>query len=383
MAGFWSRLFRSKAELEAERAEVEGRYEDAARLYVEAGQRDEAFRVLTQVAEASERLSVRRDLLSRASAIARTDAQRDAARSALAAVTLAEFELRPPTSDEDRIRLDEAAHDLERVGRHREAASGYKLLSDRESMERCLVAAGDVEAFDREASSAQAEERLKLRRRGAIERFEDFWVAGDRDGALDALQTWVREHPEDHEARRLGDERRATLVAGANMDLRVDGALVSVVGGFPCTLGREAALVVRGAGVSREHAVIERSGEELTVRDLGSRNGITLRGLPLSGAVTLEEGVTFGLGPDLSLTVQRMHGALSLVIDRGMDRGKRLVLLTGPWRLPLGTLSLHEGTARFAPDGPVKLLGQRIVTPFTLARGDRIDGQAGSIEILR
>jgi hypothetical protein len=385
MSGFWSRLFRSKAELEAERAEVEGRFDDAARLFVEAGQRDEAFRVLTQAAEGSERLSARRDWLTRANAIARTDAQRIAARSALASVTLSEFELRPPSSDEDRIRLDEASHDLERAGRHREAAAGFKLLADRDSMERCLVAAGDVEGFDREASSAHAEETLKLRRRAAIERFEGFWVAGDREGALEALQAWVREHPEDHEARRLGDERQATLIDRGTMEIRLDGSLASVIGAFPCTLGREAALVVRGAGVSREHATIERAGEgeALTLRDLGSRNGITLSGLPVRGLLTLEEGVTIGLGPDLSLTVQRLHGALTLVIDRGMDRGKRLVLLTGLWRTPVGTLTFRDGRALLTPERPVKLLGQRVVTPFILARGDRVDGEHGSLEVLR
>ena len=191
---------------------------------------------------------------------------------------------------------------------------------------------------------------------------------------------WIRDR---RGARRAGGGGHATLVDHARMEVRIDGALASVVGEFPCTLGREAALIVRGAGVSREHATIERAGDALTLRDLGSRNGITLRGIPVRGAVTLEEGVTIGLGPDLSMTVQRLHGALTLVIDRGMDRGKRLVLLTSPWRTPLGALSFHGGRASITPDGPMTHLGQSVVPPFTLARGDRVDGALGSLEVLR
>jgi|LNFM01.1.fsa_nt_gb hypothetical protein len=385
MSGFWSKLFRSRAEVEAERAEVEGRFDDAARLYVEAGQRDEAFRVLVQAAEGADSLSRRRDFLSRAIAIARTDPQRDVARASLARVVVAEFEARPASSDDDRIRLHEAATDLERAGHFREAATAFKQLGDRESMERCLVASGDIDSFEKEANEAQDLERNRLQRRNALETFEGFWGAGDREGALNALDAWLRSNTEDHEARTLADERRSTLVERGRFDGRFDGTLVTLVGSLPCAIGREAAVIVRGAGVSREHCVVEASPEGLTIRDNGSRNGTTLRGLAMTGAVLLEEGAQFGLGPDLALEFDRFHGAPSLVVARGMDRGKRVVFVLERWLTPIGTIEFRAGRAVFTPTGLVKLLGQRVVAPIILARGDRIDGVdvAGSLEVLR
>lgn len=385
MSGFWSKLFRSRAEAEAERAEVEGRFEDAARLYVEAGQRDEAFRVLVQAAETVDGLSRRRDFLARAITVARADAQREVARAALAKVVVAEFDARPPMTDDDRKRLAEAAADLERTGHFREAGEAFKALGDREAMQRCMVASGDIEGFEREASAAQAQERLRLRRRNAIETFEGFWRAGDRRGALAALEAWVREHTEDHEARALVDERRATLIDRGRFEAKLDGVALSVVGALPCMIGREAAVVLRGAGVSREHCVVEREGAALVLRDNGSRNGTTLRGIALTGAARLDEGAQFGLGPDLVLEAQRFHGAPSLVVARGMDRGKRVVFVLEPWDTPLGTLAFDDGRALLTPSSPVKLTGQRVVAPILLARGDRVDGieVASTLEVLR
>ncbi|MBL8678451.1 MAG: FHA domain-containing protein [Myxococcales bacterium] len=252
-------------------------------------------------------------------------------------------------------------------------------------MERCLVASGDIDSFEKEATEAQDQERTRLRRRNAIETFEGFWSAGDREGALSALDAWLRQNTEDHEARALADERRSTLVDRGRFDARLDGTVLSVVGVLPCTVGREAGVIVRGAGVSREHCIVEASPEGLTLRDNGSRNGTTLRGIAMSGAVLLEDGAQFGLGPDLTLESDTFHGAHSLLVARGMDRGKRVVFVRDRWTTPLGTIEFRGGRAVFTPTGLVKLLGQRVVAPIVLARGDRIDGVdvAGSLEVLR
>lgn len=383
MSGFWSKLFRSRSEAEAERAEVEGRFDDAARLYVEAGQRDEAFRVLIQAAEGAESLSRRRDYLARAITVARTEAQRDVAKGTMAKVIVSEYEARPPSTDDDRSRLFEAAGDLEKSGQFREAATAFKVLGERESMERCLVSAGDIEGFEREASEAQSQDRQRLRRRNAFESFEEFWATGDREGALNTMDAWVREHTEDHEARSLADERRSTLVDRSRFEAKLDGVLLWIVGTVPCSIGREGDVTIRGAGVSREHCVVERGLASLQLRDNGSRNGTTLRGLVMAGPVVFEEGAQFGLGPDLVLEVQTFHGAPSLLVARGMDRGKRIVFATERWKSPVGTIEFRNGRAVLTPDGAVKLTGQRVVAPIVLARGDRIDGTSGSLEILR
>src|SRR4051794_24337529 len=101
MAAWFSRLFRSRSEVLAEKAEVEGRFDDAARLYAESGARGEAFRVLMRAAETAKHLSDRRGFITRAYAIARTDELRASAKKSLGLVTLAEAEVSPPRNDEE------------------------------------------------------------------------------------------------------------------------------------------------------------------------------------------------------------------------------------------------------------------------------------------
>jgi hypothetical protein len=383
MRAWFARLFRSRAEALAEKAEVEGRFEDAARLYVESGARAEAFRVLMRAAESARHLVDRRAYLTRAYAVARTDELRAQARRALGVLTLTEAEIAPACNDEERARLAEAAQDLEASGAFREAARAYKLLGDREAMERVLMLAGDIEGYEREAGADEAAERHRLRRRNAIESFETLWTSGDRVGALAALEAWVRGHGEDAEAALLLDERRARLVSAGRFEARLEGAAYVVVGRFPVSLGREADVVVRGASVSREHCVIEREDGQLSIRDNGSRNGTQVQGLPLAGRVPLATGQTIGLGADLSLRVEETPGAIVLEVDRGMDRGRRLVLVTETWPTPLGPVRFAGGHAVLEPRAPVRLLGQRVVAAITLAQGDRVEGDGASLEVLR
>ncbi len=105
-----SRVFRSSSA--AERAEAEGRIEDAARLYVENGDRAQAVLVYLRAAETARTLEERREFYARAHGLARTDEHRDAARKGLALVTLAEAQAAAPRTDEDRRRLREAAEAL-------------------------------------------------------------------------------------------------------------------------------------------------------------------------------------------------------------------------------------------------------------------------------
>ena len=71
-----SRVFRSSSA--AERAEAEGRIEDAARLYIENGDRAQAVVVYLRAAETARTLEERREFFTRAYGLARTDEHRDA-----------------------------------------------------------------------------------------------------------------------------------------------------------------------------------------------------------------------------------------------------------------------------------------------------------------
>ena len=73
-----------------------------------------------------------------------------------------------------------------------------------------------------------------------------------------------------------------------------------VIGGGPLVIGRseECDLRVESGHVSRNHAVIQRVGEDLELRDLDSRNGSWLNDLRVHAA-TLREGDTLQFGDAL------------------------------------------------------------------------------------
>src|SRR5690606_1993414 len=84
-------------------------------------------------------------------------------------------------------------------------------------------------------------------------------------------------------------------------------------------------LVLRAGGVSRRHAEIE-LGDELILRDLKSRNGTLVGGLPIAGGVPLRDRGAFALGEDCELEFE-VDGAppvITLRIASGLDRGTRL-----------------------------------------------------------
>src|SRR5439155_18018729 len=91
------------------------------------------------------------------------------------------------------------------------------------------------------------------------------------------------------EYRRMLDQLDTALLTAGKVELRRRGKPAIVVCAAPkIVLGRDALcdLALRAGGVSRQHAEIEReSGFQL--RDLDSRNGTTIRGLPLVGKVPL------------------------------------------------------------------------------------------------
>lgn len=383
MWSWLSRAFRSTGG--AERAEAEGRFEDAVRLYVDAGSREEAVRVLLAVSETTRGLEARRTLLTRAATLAREDSQRAEARRRLARLTVEEAEQDHPRTDDDRRALADAARALEALGEHGDAARAYVVLEDREGIVRTLTLSGDVEALERLTGARDDVDRHGLRRRAATEDADTRWRSGDRPGSLVALRAWVGANADDHEARRLLDQRDASLLRGGRCELRIDGEAVSLMGRLPLVIGREGDLVLRGAGVSRRHCEVARAGGPdggYELRDLESRSGTRLDGLRIGAPMPLRDGQRVELGDDIALRVGLDDGGLTLLVERGLDRGRRVAVLGGAWRSPLGLLRVMESGLQLEPSEPVQLNGQRVAMPMVLAHGDRIDGARGWMEVL-
>lgn len=367
-----SRVFRSSSA--AARAEAEGRIEDAARLYVENGDRAQAVEVYLRAAETARTLEERREFFARAHGLARTEEHRDAARRGLALVTLAEAEAAAPRTDEDRRRLQEAASDLERLGAWRDAGSAWALLEDREAVVRVLTLAGDVDALEKLTGSRDEADRRGLRRRRALEGFDALWRSGDRPRAMRDLQAWVAANADDHEARTTLDARAAMLLRDGRFEFELDGARTLAVGRFPVTFGREADVVLRGASVSRRHCAIDHEGGRFVLRDAGSRAGTLLDSIPIAAPLALEAGALVGLGADLALRVSASDGGhLALEVERGMDRGRKLLLAASAFSLSWATVRFEADGPVVTPAGAVSLNGQKVAVEFTLARGDRVE----------
>ena len=79
-------------------------------------------------------------------------------------------------------------------------------------------------------------------------------------------------------------------------------------------------LALRAGGVSRQHAEIERTGTTYQLRDLDSRNGTSIRGLPLVGRVPLAGTGRFSLGDECAVDFEESGGVLVLRVHGGLDR---------------------------------------------------------------
>jgi hypothetical protein len=141
--------------------------------------------------------------------------------------------------------------------------------------------------------------------------------------------------------------------------------------------------------VSRQHAEIEHTPEGFQLRDLDSRNGTSLAGLPLVGRVPLAGSGRFGLGDELSIDFETVGGALILRVATGLDRGVALIAGGDGQRLDLAAVGLGidlvfqkgrpllgRGTCkevRFNDEPLGELRVQLIRGDRLLADGDEID----------
>jgi hypothetical protein len=124
------------------------------------------------------------------------------------------------------------------------------------------------------------------------------------------------------------DQLDTALLTGGRVEIKRRGKPVIVACAAPkIVLGRDQLcdIALRAGGVSRQHAEIERTGEAFQLRDLDSRNGTTVAGLPLVGKVPLVGTGTFGLGDECSIDFEATPSLLILKIANGIDRGAALI----------------------------------------------------------
>ena len=384
--GLWRRLFSSSSR-KARRAEAEGRYREAAAAYAEAGRGEEAARALLFEAARASGPEVRRQaLLDALRWLKEDDPKRQDVEGQLGDVELLRAQSDGVHTAEERRRLEQAAKQLELAGQGGRAATAWELLGRTDEAVRCLEQAGEVERLEALLDS-QGEQDGEVRAlREALRDHDAALGSGARLEALTALKRGLSELPEAPELLRARASLEAKMFHRPALTLRFLSRRVRLAGELPVELGREGVFPVRGPGISRRHASLDRAQDKLLVSDLDSRNGTWVDGLLLESRVELGGGARVGLGEDVHLRVSlEGQGWLAVEVLDGIDRGLRG--FAGK-----GELSLPDLPARFAfpggyptltpaPGSGSKLGDREVVTPIELLVGDVLELGGVRVEV--
>jgi hypothetical protein len=273
-----------------------------------------------------------------------------------------------------------AGEALEAINDHLAAANAYSAGGLVERMEQALAKDDDVIGKQREEAGAFADYQTSMR-------------VGRRDEARAELARAVAAASVAGEYRRLLDQLDTALLTAGRVELRRRGKpLIVACAADKLVLGRDQLcdLTLRAGGVSRQHAEIELDDGTFTLRDLDSRNGTSIAGLPLAGRVPLVGTGKFGLGDECVLDFECDGGVLRLRVANGMDRGVTLCAIATGSRLDLapvgctldlvfqngrpllGRGSCREVTFNDEPLGDVRV---------QLIRGDRVIADGDEIDI--
>lgn len=326
-------------------AEAAGNVDLAAERYGLAGEHEGAVRMhLARAARAPTRhaeLAALRDAMRWAG---EDPVLRRRAAAALGKALYESAKAEGIATERDRARIREAAdllvtgddhalagEALEAIGDHLAAANAYSAGGLVERMETALAKDDDVAGRVREEADAFASYQTEMR-------------VGRRDDARSELVRAIGAASVAAEYRRLLDQLDTALLTAGKVELRRRNKPPIVACAAPkLVLGRDPLcdLALRTGGVSRQHAEIARGeGGVFVLRDLDSRNGTTVRGLPLAGRVPLVDAGRFALGDECQIDYEVVEGALILRVPSGLDRGVSLIAGGAGERLSLAPLEL-------------------------------------------
>lgn len=363
----------------ARAAEGAGEWRRAAALWAEADEPERAAEALMHLAERSgdleDRLEAWHDALRW---IAEEDEERrDEVERKMALAVLEDARHRGALSAEEKRRLADAADRLERLDEPTDAAEAYALLGRREDQARALQSAGEVEKLEALLSVESDKDAKQTKLRRLMSDYEMAMQYGARLEARNALRDAVNIARSDRSVAELLRRLEGRMPPTQRVRLDIAGTRVTFVGRVPAVIGRgEVDVRVRGTSVSRRHAEIALGEQGLTLRDLDSRNGTLVRGLPIAGALELGGATEVGLGDDVSLDLTPVGDGIVVHVQSGFDRGERFVVGDGALRfegLP-ASISFAEGWALLTADRGAELTldGKTCALPVHLLLEDRL-----------
>jgi hypothetical protein len=288
-----------------------------------------------------------------------------------------------PLAPSLRVDLDEAATGLLDAGQYDLALTLFRRTQSRAGIEGALQASGAFEELDallrQEQAAGQSERDTATR----VAEAEMLMLAGDRRGATARLAGATAPA-----LTTLRDRLTSTRAQFAPASLVVDGSPRRVWLDETIVVGRnEGQIRLSHAAVSRRHLELTRTGGHTMVRDLGSRNGTYLHGLPLGGPMMVEGRLELALGREAIVALTPTEDG-SLRIDAG---GECAFASFGPYPVAgIGTLTtLNDGWLELRAAGGALMLSQSgelqtnpVVTLLSGDRFARARGGAPALEVL-
>jgi len=328
---------------QARAAELQGRLDDATRLYVEAEQAEEAARVLLLKADATGDGERRMALAAQAARIAPGTkmGHQAARRHALMAFDC----IREAPGGVMPAELRRVAEALGASGAWRQAAEAYQLLGDRDGEIDALREAGELNALERRLAEDSAESRTSRNRAALLAALHDHDQLAERRAALCIADTWLSEH-DDEQVRLEKNRIVARLLTGPRVTLEIDGERQTIVLGQRVTVGRSGAdVTVASTAVSRQHLCVFRRDDGCYIEDLDTRNGTLLAGARVSGVLPVGEGLELALAGEIRCVITPLESRGGVLLEVA---GEQLHLPLGPlqigdWRL----FHVHDGDHDF------------------------------------
>jgi hypothetical protein len=375
-------------------AEAAGNVDLAAERYGLAGERDGAVRMhLARAARAGSRpaeLGALRDALHWAG---EEPALRRQAAAALGRALLLSTRAEGIATERDRAKIREAAALLVLGEEHEEAGAALEDIGDHPAAAAAYSAGGLVDRLEQALARDDARADAARAETDAFASYQTHLRVGRRDDARDDLVRCVAAATAAGDYRRLLDQLDATLLTAGRVELRRRGKpLLVACAAAKIILGRDPLcdLTLRAGGVSRQHAELARDGAAFFLRDLDSRNGTSLGGLPLVGRVPLVDRGQFGLGDECLVDFEAAAQVLILRLHGGLDRGVALIAGGDGQALELTALGLPI-TVRFQRGRPyLGRGGARSITfndeplgdvQVQLVRGDRLVVDGDELDI--
>jgi hypothetical protein len=246
-------------------------------------------------------------------------------------------------TERDRAKVREAAELLVTGENHALAGEALETIRDHLAAANAYSAGGLVEKMEAALAKDDATQHAVHEETDAFAGYQTAMHVGRRDEARRELVRAVAAASAAAEYRRLLDQLDTALLSAGKIELKRHGKPLIVACAAPrIVLGRDPLcdLTLRAGGVSRQHAEIEHTGESFTLRDLDSRNGTSLAGLPLAGRVPLAGTGQLGLGDECAIDFETTAGVLILRIRGGLDRGVALIAGIEGTPIDLGLVGL-------------------------------------------